>query len=69
MENEWRIVEIDGCQYREKITSDGVPSGGKVTVKLYRPILTDEEFELRKNAILAALQRYGKSAIDQGVKI
>ena len=69
MENEWRMVEIDGRKYRERAMATTSPSGGTVKIVLRRPILTEEEWIQREKELLDALQRFGKSAIDQNVKI
>ena len=69
MDNEWKIVEMDGRQYREMTRTEKAESGGVVTLKICRPILTDKEFERQKAALLDALQQLGKSAIDQGIHI
>ena len=69
MENEWIIREIDGRKYRETTMEQESPSGGKVKIVLRRPVLMEEEWIQRKKEVLDALQRFGKSAIDQNVKI
>lgn len=64
MDNEWKIVERDGRKYRMKSVNTGYG-----WAHIYRPILTEEEEAVRIAALLDALQRFGKAAIDQGVNL